>query len=457
MIRTIFLLVMFLIVSTETYSQKPIDNWRVHRCLKIMRDDSFNKARIERKIGRIKYNCEYKESIEELYIMKKEYIDFYKDTTLRLGRFYRANNYRDAPINIKTPQAEVEELISLNGAMLEYLIGHKENRSELNSRYDVSRYTIESTQKYLLELLDKIKDSDGDGVLDINDECPFHVGLKKNRGCSDADDDGIVDINDSCPDKKGLIEFLGCPRPRSSTFFKDTIVSMINDGYKKNRFEDDSIRVNAFVLHSGENLFIGFESYNVSKGMFELGEYTEDYNPRFINFCNTLEAMDLDEKVFLYGSILGEADAKPMPSAGILFKEEDFFNSSINMNLIELDEFSEEEKSRFTVNLQDRGRVMLDIELAGLRVLYGKTILGRSLPFLTFDSLYAIGHTAHEGGEFRKLSILMIFADASLADQEDFLIKYGEISIEKIISRKPSSRELDGIIEKKYTRRKVAD
>ncbi len=54
-------------------------------------------------------------------------------------------------------------------------------------------------------------DRDGDGVLDINDECPDVVGLSKFSGCPDTDGDGLADAKDKCPTEKGPLANSGCP------------------------------------------------------------------------------------------------------------------------------------------------------------------------------------------------------------------------------------------------------
>jgi len=58
-------------------------------------------------------------------------------------------------------------------------------------------------------------DTDGDGVLDALDNCPYVSGPTENRGCpfDDADGDGILDKDDACPTEKGLLELNGCPLP----------------------------------------------------------------------------------------------------------------------------------------------------------------------------------------------------------------------------------------------------
>ncbi len=55
------------------------------------------------------------------------------------------------------------------------------------------------------------KDTDGDGIYDIDDECPETPGLPEFNGCPDSDGDGIEDRKDACPNTPGLAEFNGCP------------------------------------------------------------------------------------------------------------------------------------------------------------------------------------------------------------------------------------------------------
>ena len=61
-----------------------------------------------------------------------------------------------------------------------------------------------------------LKDSDGDGVPDIDDLCPDVPGPPENHGCpitADRDGDGITDDIDRCPDLPGPKENFGCPWP----------------------------------------------------------------------------------------------------------------------------------------------------------------------------------------------------------------------------------------------------
>ena len=62
-------------------------------------------------------------------------------------------------------------------------------------------------------------DTDGDGILDVNDKCPTEPedfdGYEDLDGCpedQDTDGDGIADSNDLCPTEPGLPENQGCPK-----------------------------------------------------------------------------------------------------------------------------------------------------------------------------------------------------------------------------------------------------
>ena len=55
------------------------------------------------------------------------------------------------------------------------------------------------------------KDTDGDGIYDVDDECPETPGLEQFNGCPDTDLDGVEDRQDDCPNTPGLAEFNGCP------------------------------------------------------------------------------------------------------------------------------------------------------------------------------------------------------------------------------------------------------
>lgn len=54
-------------------------------------------------------------------------------------------------------------------------------------------------------------DTDEDGVFDKDDECITVKGLPEFHGCPDNDEDGIPDLLDNCPKEKGTWALKGCP------------------------------------------------------------------------------------------------------------------------------------------------------------------------------------------------------------------------------------------------------
>ncbi|MCB0637746.1 MAG: OmpA family protein, partial [Lewinella sp.] len=54
-------------------------------------------------------------------------------------------------------------------------------------------------------------DSDGDGLLDEDDQCPQQFGVMLFQGCPDTDGDGIQDSKDACPTLFGVFAAQGCP------------------------------------------------------------------------------------------------------------------------------------------------------------------------------------------------------------------------------------------------------
>lgn len=59
-------------------------------------------------------------------------------------------------------------------------------------------------------VVEKPKDSDGDGIMDKDDKCPNQAGPKSLNGCPDSDGDGVADMDDKCPNVAGLKVFNGC-------------------------------------------------------------------------------------------------------------------------------------------------------------------------------------------------------------------------------------------------------
>lgn len=60
-------------------------------------------------------------------------------------------------------------------------------------------------------------DRDGDGLVDSIDMCPDQFGSALLDGCPDRDGDGVPDQEDECPDEAGLSAYNGCPPPAPET------------------------------------------------------------------------------------------------------------------------------------------------------------------------------------------------------------------------------------------------
>lgn len=63
-------------------------------------------------------------------------------------------------------------------------------------------------------------DSDGDGISDADDICPFIRGTASQNGCPDSDKDGTIDLLDECPYEFGPTGNKGCPDPNIAIISK---------------------------------------------------------------------------------------------------------------------------------------------------------------------------------------------------------------------------------------------
>lgn len=82
-----------------------------------------------------------------------------------------------------------------------------------------------------------IRDADTDGIVDANDECRDVPGIPP-TGCPDKDQDGILDRDDQCIDVPGVAPH-GCPADSDGDGFNDPQDKCPNEPENKNGFEDN--------------------------------------------------------------------------------------------------------------------------------------------------------------------------------------------------------------------------
>jgi outer membrane protein OmpA-like peptidoglycan-associated protein len=88
-------------------------------------------------------------------------------------------------------------------------------------------------------------DNDEDSILDVDDECPNDPedldGFEDENGCPDPDNDGdgVLDVDDECPDTPGLPERAGCPeKDRDGDGILDEEDQCPDDPEDKDGFQD---------------------------------------------------------------------------------------------------------------------------------------------------------------------------------------------------------------------------
>jgi outer membrane protein OmpA-like peptidoglycan-associated protein len=87
-------------------------------------------------------------------------------------------------------------------------------------------------------------DSDGDGIIDLDDQCPEQAGLAVHYGCPDKDKDGVIDVADRCPDVPGIELNNGCP-------FENQMCCSDNDGDGISNKVDKCPEVSGSVYNNG--------------------------------------------------------------------------------------------------------------------------------------------------------------------------------------------------------------
>jgi outer membrane protein OmpA-like peptidoglycan-associated protein len=82
-----------------------------------------------------------------------------------------------------------------------------------------------------------VRDADGDGVPDATDECANVAGVAP-TGCPDGDGDGILDRDDKCPETAGIAPD-GCPPDSDGDGYIDPKDRCPTEPETKNGFEDE--------------------------------------------------------------------------------------------------------------------------------------------------------------------------------------------------------------------------
>jgi outer membrane protein OmpA-like peptidoglycan-associated protein len=74
-----------------------------------------------------------------------------------------------------------------------------------------------------------VADSDGDGIEDAADACPYIRGSAVTGGCPDSDGDGVQDLKDKCPMEAGSAVTGGCPDASAPVAETQVLVKKFNN------------------------------------------------------------------------------------------------------------------------------------------------------------------------------------------------------------------------------------
>jgi iron complex outermembrane recepter protein len=86
---------------------------------------------------------------------------------------------------------------------------------KVNMPIDFKRTKAKMVEPTPMPILPAVKDTDGDGINDNEDNCVNVPGVAKYKGCPvpDTDGDGINDDEDNCVKVPGVVKYKGCPVP----------------------------------------------------------------------------------------------------------------------------------------------------------------------------------------------------------------------------------------------------
>ena len=178
-------------------------------------------------------------------------------------------------------------------------------------------------------------DSDGDGVPDNEDLCPYEYGSKNNNGCPeiiivekhriDSDNDGVYDDEDRCPYQYGSKFNYGCPTPKVK---RDSDNDGVSDDKDKCPYIYGSIYNNGcpvikFNYGINYELMVGFgDNYTIED------YYNLQYIYAFKKKLNLQIGFGLYPK-FAFSKIQPFAIINPLS-----YKESNFFQSYYNQEIV---------------------------------------------------------------------------------------------------------------------------
>ena len=149
-------------------------------------------------------------------------------------------------------------------------------------------------------------DTDGDGIVDINDNCPTIFGVKENNGCPeiDTDKDGIADKTDQCPYEAGPLSNGGCP-------IKEVVAEI-----------KEKIELNSLNFETGKTA-INNKSKEILDKLIEILKKNPTYKVSIIGHTDNIGNEDFNVKLSLLRAkvvldylVLNKIDAKRISIEG---------------------------------------------------------------------------------------------------------------------------------------------
>ena len=139
--------------------------------------------------------------------------------------------------------------------------GCASNNIKVKKVNDSFEIFLECEAETIKIIIEENKDSDNDGVINKNDECPDVKGPPENKGCplADNDNDGVPNTEDECPDVKGPAENKGCPYPDSDQDGVHDASGNCPDVAGSSEFEGCPDPKNKITALLNENSFVFFE------------------------------------------------------------------------------------------------------------------------------------------------------------------------------------------------------